>query len=372
MKFSWMKGLTALGLGLVATAGLAHAQVPGNAPGANQVPGNAPAGNQVPGANVGQPRQPGQAAQPGRTGRPGQPGRAAQFGQDRGQGIDVERRPGDLPGPIDSLHDLQDSARMAFMMADQDHDGLISQQEATDAANVLVGGFFFAADANGDGVLSREEAEAARDRIMQQNPLLRFVLQRAQNAQQGNDNQGNATQAVRDVLNEIDTNNDRQLQASEVRQAVATAVQGLFAVADTNRDNQLSPNELNAAVYGLARAAVQASFQAADRDNNGALSQEEFAQAIVEPANTVFAILDANQDGQLTPEELRRAGRVVANQLQMFTIPEADNSIQNLLESGRRPGEVAPVPDINVNNPNPAAGRAPATPDRTTPPGRQP
>src|SRR5439155_15599767 len=92
--------------------------------------------------------------------------------QDRG-------RAGDLPGPIDSIQDLQDTARMLFKMADTNNDGQISQKEAVDVGNLLVGGFFFRADANGDGTLTPEEARAARESLFQQQPLLRYVLQKA-------------------------------------------------------------------------------------------------------------------------------------------------------------------------------------------------
>ncbi len=80
---------------------------------------------------------------------------------------------GDLPGPIDSIQDLQDTAKILFKMADTNNDGQISQKEAVDAGNLIVGGFFFRADANGDGVLSPEEARAARDTLFRQQPLLR-------------------------------------------------------------------------------------------------------------------------------------------------------------------------------------------------------
>ena len=70
----------------------------------------------------------------------------------------------DTPGPIDSVQDLQDSGKIAFKMADVNNDNRISQKEAVDAGNLLVGGFFFRADANGDGVVSKEEAQQARER----------------------------------------------------------------------------------------------------------------------------------------------------------------------------------------------------------------
>ncbi len=314
MKKTWMKELAGLGLGLVATAGIAQAQAP-----------DAPAA--PPAANPAQPRQ----------------------------GGALERKPGDLPGPIDSVQDVQDSLKMAFMMADQNHDGLISQREATDAGNMLVGGLFFTADANGDGTLTKEEAQQAREKVLQNNPILRFVAQRAKNSAQ---QEGANTNVAQNLGNLIDSDNDRQIKASEVRQAVQSSIQGLFAVADTNRDNQLSPTEMNAAVYGLAQAGLQAAFQAADGDKNGSLSKEEFGKALVEPGNVVFDILDANLDGQLTGDELERAGRVVASQVQVFRIPQASNSPDRLIQEGRRPEEVAPVPNVRI----PATNRAPGQP----------
>src|SRR3954447_13917734 len=84
----------------------------------------------------------------------------------------------DIPGPIDSLQDLQDTGRMLFKLADENNDGQISQQEAIDAGHGMVGGFFFRADANGDGTLSREEMTQARNKLLAQKPLLRILAQR--------------------------------------------------------------------------------------------------------------------------------------------------------------------------------------------------
>ena len=205
---------------------------------------------------------------------------------------------GDLPGPIDSVQDLQDTAKILFKMADTNNDGLISQKEAVDAGNLLVGGFFFRADANGDGVLEPQEAQAAREQLFRQQPLLRYVFQKArpQNAGNANTSPGevrnqppgqaarniaaNPVQAIGDLL---DTNHDRKIEASELRQAVQQSVQMIFQVADANQDGQLSPAELNRAVGEAARTAVQVAFQTADTDRNGAISMEEFDKALTEP-----------------------------------------------------------------------------------------
>jgi len=231
----------------------------------------------------------------------------------------------DLPGPIDSIQDLEDTGKMLFKVADTNNDGQISQKEATDAGNLLVGGFFFRADQNGDGTLSQEEAKAAREALFRQQPMLRFVAQRTKAGvqQSGNPNAANAAaNPAATIGNLLDTNNDKQLQATEVRQAIQTAVQAGFASADTNRDNQLTPSEINSALLGVGRAVARASFQAADSDNNGQMSRAEFDKAIVEPANVVFGVFDANSDGQLSPQEMQSAAQLINSQLRSFRVPD--------------------------------------------------
>jgi len=262
---------------------------------------------------------------------------------------------GDLPGPIDNLGDLQDTGRMVFKMADTNNDGQISQKEAIDAANLSVGGFFFRADANGDGVLSADEARQAREALFAQQPLLRYLASKARTQANQNGAQGAANNPAASIGNLLDANNDKQIQATEVRQAVQTGVQGLFAVADTNRDGQLSPTELNAAMIGAARSAAQAAFQQADTDRNGQISRAEFDKAIVEPGNMVFSILDANNDGQISQQEAQQARRILGSQLKALMVPEPPNSARNLLRSGAAPDQVAPVPAVPVPAPAPAA-----------------
>jgi hypothetical protein len=134
----------------------------------------------------------------------------------------------DLPGPIDSLRDLQDTGRMLFIMADTNHDGQISQKEATIANNLMVGGFFFAADTDGNGVVSQQEAKAARDEYLNQNPWARYVVESIESQQkaQPNSNQPNPIQGFMTVL---DSNGDKQIQASELRNLVQTTTRTVTA-----------------------------------------------------------------------------------------------------------------------------------------------
>lgn len=252
----------------------------------------------------------------------------------------------DLPGPIDSPDDLQDTAKMLFKLADQNNDNRISQKEAVDAGNILVGGFFFNADTNGDSVLSKDEAKQARDAFLSTKPWLRYAIDTAKTtkARQG----GTATQApnpLKSLAAAFDSNNDKQLQAAELRQAVQTSVQGAFATADTNRDGQLTPAELNASMVGIARQVADAAFQQADTDNNGQISQAEFEKAIVEPSRVAFNFLDLNHDGEISREESQTARRALMSQISRMRVPEPSNSPRHMINSAlSSPTRANPAP----------------------------
>jgi Ca2+-binding EF-hand superfamily protein len=261
-----------------------------------------------------------------------------------------QRRAGDVPGPIDNLSDLQDTGRMLFKLADENNDGQISQREAIDVGNLLVGGFFFRADQNGDGKVDQNEARQAREAFLSTKPWLRYAVETAQASQrqQGNNTANQQANALRQLASAFDTNNDKALEASELRSAVQSAVQGMFATADTNRDGQISPTELNAAVAGVGRTVAQAAFQQADTDNNGQISQAEFEKAIIGPARTAFQIMDLNHDGQLSQQEAQTARQLVMSRIRMLNMPEASNSPRNTINqavgSQTQPGGAPTAP----------------------------
>jgi Ca2+-binding EF-hand superfamily protein len=217
---------------------------------------------------------------------------------------------------------------MFFKLADQNNDGQISQKEAIDAGNLIVGGFFFRADQNGDGVLSQEEARQAREMFLSTKPWLRYAVEtaRATKKEQGETNKQNP---LRTLATTLDTNNDKQLQASELRQGVQTTVQSIFATADTNRDGQLSPTEVNAAIEGMGHQLAQAAFQQADTDNNGQISQSEWEKAVMEPARVAFHVMDLNHDGQLSQQEAQTARQVLLSAIRSLNVPEPPNSPRN-------------------------------------------
>jgi Ca2+-binding EF-hand superfamily protein len=266
-------------------------------------------------------------------------------------------------GPIQSIQDVQDSAKMLFKLADTNNDGQISQKEAIDAGNLLVGGFFFRADANGDGMLTPEEARQARETLFAQQPLLKLVLEKAKSpeaqpanapvsGQPSNDRATTAKQLAANpgqtLGNLLDTNHDRNIQASEIRQAVQSGVQALYTVADTNQDGQLTPYELNAAVGEAAKSAVQTVYQVADGDRNGSLSMSEYDKALEEPAHALFRVIDADNNGQLTLAEIERAEQILADQISRLRVPEPPNSISHQTSPGastsrlQTPGVAAP------------------------------
>jgi Ca2+-binding EF-hand superfamily protein len=267
-----------------------------------------------------------------------------------GRAMAQQRPAGDIPGPIDNVRDLQDTAKMLFKMADTNNDGQISQKEAVDVGNLLIGGFFFRADQNGDGVLEPQEAQAAREQLFRQQPLLRYIFEKTRpqagananinaapggvNNQAGQVARNVAANPVQAIGNLLDTNHNQRIEAAEIRQAVQQGVQMMFQVADANQDGQLSPVELNRAIGEVARTAAQIAFQSADTDRNGAISMDEFDKALTEPAHAAFRVLDANNDGQLSLQELQQAQRVIADQIRRLNMPDATNAPLNQIQRG--------------------------------------
>jgi hypothetical protein len=262
-----------------------------------------------------------------------------------------------LPSPGEALRNLQNTGRLLFIMADENHDGQVSQQEAVDAGNLLVGGFFFRADTDGNGVVTDQEAKAAVNRYLNENPWMKYVVESLRNQAQIQPRSGqNGAQpgSFKGIVALIDTNRDNQVGASELRQFVQTATQSFYAAADTNRDGLMSPAEVNAAVAGLGKAVAQQAFLEADTDGNGQLSRAEYDKAIVEPANVFFQIADLNHDGQLSQQEVEQLARGIVSRLRTMVPPEPPNSPTNLIESGRLLGEVSPVPTFSLPNRNPS------------------
>jgi Ca2+-binding EF-hand superfamily protein len=262
----------------------------------------------------------------------------------------------DLPGPLEGIEDLENMGKMLFKLADTNNDNLISQKEAIDAGNLLAGGFFFRADANGDGTVTQAEATDAREALFNQKPLLRFVFQRGQGEVGQQAAQTGTNPQALNAMNVLDANHDGNVSASELRQGVQTTVQTVFLAADKNGDGQLDPAEVNQAASESGRMAIQTAFNVADADKNGAVSQAEFDKAIINPAHVVFRILDANNDNQISADELRSGTQILVKELRGLQVPEPSNSLSNQNTQGStstpRPAAVAPgQPTTTVTSP---------------------
>jgi len=107
--------------------------------------------------------------------------------------------------------------------------------------------------------------------------------------------------AVRD-FNTADSNNDGRISSSE-HEAYAASI---FNRIDSNRDGNITIEEVNAAAGILAghnanAAQLNAAYRIRRHDTNGdgVISRTEFLAAAV----ARFRAMDANSNGELTPQE---------------------------------------------------------------------
>jgi Ca2+-binding EF-hand superfamily protein len=107
------------------------------------------------------------------------------------------------------------------------------------------------------------------------------------------------------MLKHIDQDGDGQISAAEA--ADHSPIKDQFATLDKNQDGKLSKEEL-AGFRHPTRAEMEKmmaeKFRAADKNADGALSQAEAEQAVPHMAKH-FAVIDADKNGLVTPEELR-------------------------------------------------------------------
>ncbi len=169
--------------------------------------------------------------------------------------------------------------RPVLLALDTDHDGTISAAEIAAAPASLA-----KLDTNGDGQLTS----------------LEFLPRQVDAAAVDPD-------ALVKRLMAFDRNGDGVLTAEELPERL----QGMMTRADANHDGKLSPDEIRA--YTKAQAGplgrqqrgadatrMDPILNALDADHDGVLSAAEIAAA---PA--ALRTLDANGDGQLTPDETR-------------------------------------------------------------------
>ena len=102
-----------------------------------------------------------------------------------------------------------------------------------------------------------------------------------------------------------DANNDGVVTREEARSFPRLAE--TFDAADKNQDGQLDQGEMDAhheAMRGEMRAKGMERWKAADKDGNGSLSREEAKASMPHLADN-FDQVDGNKDGQVSGDEMR-------------------------------------------------------------------
>ena len=104
-------------------------------------------------------------------------------------------------------------------------------------------------------------------------------------------------------LKAADTNGDGMLSQQEA--AALPHIAAHFSAIDANQDGQITFDELRAYMKSQRGHHGAKAFQTADTNGDGRISRDEFlAQAAAR-----FDRMDANKDGFLTPDEVRGAHR---------------------------------------------------------------
>jgi EF hand domain-containing protein len=103
----------------------------------------------------------------------------------------------------------------------------------------------------------------------------------------------------RSVLLRYDSNND----GTVTREELEAGIKQFFWQADTNHDGRLDPDEVAAANHKRILLDGTAAIPLIDWNQDGYVDYNEFASG----PRSLFDQLDLNGDGEVTPDELRRA-----------------------------------------------------------------
>lgn len=202
-----------------------------------------------------------------------------------------------------------------YAALDADRNGTVSATELANAPGALKG-----IDRNGDGALSADEI---RPEFGPGGPGGRGGRGRG-----GPDAPGQTLATSPDELAAMLMGFDKDGDGKLTKAELPERLQGLFDRADADKDNALTAGEIKKSATSMTNPSADGRGQGGDgegrrggrgsggpmgrdplvatldADRDGAISATEIAGA----ANTLPA-LDANGDGQLTPEEIRPLGR---------------------------------------------------------------
>jgi Ca2+-binding EF-hand superfamily protein len=191
--------------------------------------------------------------------------------------------------------------------ADANGDGRIDKQEAYSSADFLVGGFFFRADTNNDGTISPEEGRTARSELAARHPQLAMTVK----TMAGPDPSA-TTSRLADMLG---VDYGEPVSSKQLRDMGHQAVDQLFEMADRDKNGSLTRAEVEEAGRERMRTAAQATFSAADANNDQKVALDEFRAALERPVRQAFELADANKDGSLTTAEAAEAARAILQRL---------------------------------------------------------
>jgi Ca2+-binding EF-hand superfamily protein len=191
--------------------------------------------------------------------------------------------------------------------ADANGDGRIDKDEAYSGADFLVGGFFFRADANNDGAISPEEGRSARSELAARHPQLALAIK----TMAGPD----AAAATSHLAEVLGVDYGKPVSSKQLREMGHQAVDQLFTVADRDKNGALTRAEAEEAARERLRMTAQATFKAADENQDQKVALDEFRTALERPVRQAFELADLNKDGSLTTAEAADAARAVLQRL---------------------------------------------------------
>ncbi|MCC6144617.1 MAG: EF-hand domain-containing protein [Candidatus Hydrogenedentes bacterium] len=171
-----------------------------------------------------------------------------------------------------------------FQRADTNKDGKLSQDEVKEKAPRITESQFKTMDKNGDGFLVPQEMRRG------QGPM-----------------GGGAGGNMADRLRKADTDGDKAVSKEEFGKAFPKARDDAFGRMDTNKDGKLTPEDRTAG-GGQGRMDMMKRMKAADKDQDGAVSEEEYKAAFPNAPANRFKTLDRNGDGKLTPADRPEQG----------------------------------------------------------------
>lgn len=102
------------------------------------------------------------------------------------------------------------------------------------------------------------------------------------------------------IIEQLDTDENRRLTMAEID----SGIQSRIANADSNGDGNIDLEEFQPLLMEIMKPKIVDSFQFLDADGDAVITPDE----IQRPVNRIVSHLDRNDDGELTPNEMRKRG----------------------------------------------------------------